>query len=138
MRLLVCGSRTWTDREALRAWLDKTDAAMGPIEVVIHGAARGADSMAGEWARDRGKHEIACPADWRRHGKAAGPIRNREMLEHQLDLVIAFRVVGQSRGTDDMLRAARKAGIQTATVQVPPTPDSAVSPQAKGLAGGEA
>lgn len=54
----------------------------------------------------------ACPADWKKHGKAAGPIRNQSMLtEHKPDLVIAFPL-GESKGTRDMIRKAKAAGIE--------------------------
>jgi hypothetical protein len=54
--------------------------------LLIHGDARGADWLAGEWAKERGV-EVACPADWRRRGRGAGPIHNRQMLDEHPDLV---------------------------------------------------
>jgi len=80
---------------------------------LIHGAAPGADRMAGEIGGLIGYWVLDFPADWRQHGKAAGPIRNRQMLrEGQPDLVIAFHDdLSASKGTRDMVRIARKAGI---------------------------
>src|SRR5690606_30354012 len=64
-------------------------------------------------ARELGWHVVAYPADWRRHGRAAGPIRNQEMADAGADLCIAFP---GGRGTADMVRRARAAGIPVRSV----------------------
>lgn len=85
--------------------------------VVIHGGAEGADRLAGRWARFYGHQEEVYEAAWETHGRAAGPIRNHRMLiEGKPDRVIAFRMPGESRGTDDMIRRARGAGIPVEVV----------------------
>jgi len=94
------------------------DRAKGPITMLIHGAARGADSLAASWAIDTGLAEfgevLAFPADWNKHGVAAGPVRNQEMLDvGKPDLVVAF---AGGRGTEDMVRRAIKAGINVQRV----------------------
>ncbi len=108
MRVLVCGGRDYGDKAALFKTLDAYDA-VNPIDCVIHGAARGADTLAGEWASERA---ICCdeyPANWDRDGKAAGPIRNRLMLtDGKPDLVIAFP---GGRGTANMMQQAKAAGV---------------------------
>lgn len=111
-RVLVCGSRNWSDRDYLEGFLDRTLESHG-IDVVIHGAARGADTMAGEWASKRGIPVMAFPADWAAHGRAAGPIRNQRMLdEGKPTLVIAFALnLSTSKGTSDMLRRAGRANL---------------------------
>ena len=80
---------------------------------VIHGAARGADSIAGEVARQLHCEVLAFPADWDTHGKAAGMIRNRRMLdEGKPELVVAFTDdLSESRGTKDMVTRAKAAGV---------------------------
>lgn len=107
MRALVCGGRDYTDREMIWYHLDF----FGPPEIteVISGMARGADTIAAEWAL-RFKFPLhKFYADWERDGKAAGPIRNQRMLdEGKPDLVIAFP---GGRGTADMVRRAEKAGV---------------------------
>lgn len=108
MKVLVCGGRDFTDREFLFAVLDQFHQTEG-IALLIHGAARGADSLARDWARARGVWIRSCPADWRTHGLAAGPIRNQQMLELLPDVVIAFE---GGKGTADMVRRARKAGVR--------------------------
>lgn len=106
VRVLVCGSREWDDAQAVSRFL----ASYGCHDTVIHGAARGADMLADKVARSRRCTVESYPADWEQHGKAAGPIRNQQMLdEGRPSLVIAF---GQGKGTDDMVRRAVKAGLK--------------------------
>lgn len=113
MRVLVCGGRAFRDREGAFATLDAL-AAEQKIEAVIHGDADGADRLAGEWARLRGIKELAFPADWVKHGRAAGPIRNKQMLdEGRPALVVAFP---GGRGTANMVKQARGVGVAVQTV----------------------
>lgn len=108
MRLLVCGGRDYRNRVELYDTLDRYHA-VKPIALVIHGAARGADTLAQQWADDRGVCCLQFPANWDRDGKAAGHIRNRLMLtEGKPDFVIAFP---GKRGTADMVRQAKAAGV---------------------------
>lgn len=117
MRVLICGSRNWSDPgpiNALLAGLDILAEGQNESLVVIHGDANGADTLAGNLAKRWGAKVIPEPADWDKHGKAAGPIRNQKMLDdHSPDVVYAFRCEGKSNGTDDMCNRARKAGIPT-------------------------
>lgn len=133
MRVLVCGGRAFgvpavnDDFKITRAAQQKADAeywglwraldsihAKTPIKVVIHGVAQGADEIAASWAasrRQKGEAILVAPfkADWRSHGKAAGPLRNQRMIDDgKPDLVLA---APGSRGTLDMVTRAVKAGI---------------------------
>lgn len=115
MRVLVSGDREWTDRDALFTVLD-TLHRWRPFTVVVEGCARGADSLAEEWGDSRGVTVEHHPADWRGKGRAAGPIRNQEMLDTGVDLVIAFHPnLSLSKGTGDMVRRSRKAGVPVLT-----------------------
>jgi len=106
MRVLVCGGRNYRDVKSVFTALDDLDPRPS---LVIHGGANGADACAGEWARKRSVECKVYHADWHKHGRAAGPIRNQKMLEHgSPDVVIAFP--GGS-GTADMMRRAHEAGI---------------------------
>ena len=106
--VIVCGGRDFVDRDFLNARLDKLHAS-NPITLLIHGHAPGADRLAAAWAQSRRVDCIAVPADWAKHGRAAGPIRNRGMLETYLPaLVVAF---SGGRGTADMVRQATDAGV---------------------------
>jgi hypothetical protein len=125
MRVLVCGGRDYTDREKMDRVLRLVDDARGPIKTLIHGAARGADSLAAKWARDTGLDEfgevLAFPANWR-DGKRAGPIRNQQMLdEGKPELVIAFP---GGAGTADMVRRARAAGVEVQLISVQTRPSN--------------
>ena len=107
MKVLVCGSRGW-DRPDL---VGRRLAQLPEGTTIIHGKCpKGADLHAALHLRTLGFNEIACPADWKRHGKRAGHIRNVEMLDHEPVLVIAFWD-GESAGTRDMIDAARGRSI---------------------------
>ena len=107
MRVLICGGRKYTDRGKILYTLRRYNAT-----VVIHGAAKGADMLADDCAKELGLEIEAYPANWKRHGRAAGPIRNKVMLKKsQPDLIIAFPTLG-SKGTWDMVRKAQKAGVE--------------------------
>jgi hypothetical protein len=111
MVVLVCGDRRWRDADAIRREL----AALLPlgISLVMHGGCSGADAVAGLVAKELGIPVRVFPADWSRHGRAAGPIRNRRMLaEANPSVVLAFHVdLGRSRGTADMVRRTVAAGV---------------------------
>ncbi len=79
---------------------------------IVHGAARGADSMAAVLGIRLGFKVIPCPANWERFGRAAGAIRNKWMADSEPDLVLAFhRDIGRSKGTKNMVELARKRNI---------------------------
>lgn len=107
MKVLVCGGRDYNDFDAVNEAL--TYHAF-EADWIIHGGARGADSLAGEWAALVGIATDVFVADWKTHGRAAGPVRNQRMLEEgKPDLVIAFP---GGRGTADMVRRAKSAGVK--------------------------
>lgn len=109
MRILVCGGRDFADSDLLNRTLDQL-AKTHFIEAVIEGNGRGADRMAGFWARKHGIDNLKYPPDWDRYGAAAGPMRNQEMIDDgRPDLVIAFP---GGRGTQDMIKRALVAGIE--------------------------
>lgn len=113
-RVLVTGSRNWTDQEAVfTALLDQWEKSGGEM-VVIHGGARGADQIAHGWATttpdEMGVSVEVHPADWGRHGKAAGFIRNQQMVDAGADVCLAFPL-GKSPGTRHCMKAAERAGI---------------------------
>lgn len=107
-RVLVCGGRDYQNRAAVFHTLDYYHK-NHPFSVVIHGAARGADRSAGEWAEARGVPVQPYPADWDAHGLGAGPIRNRQMLDEGMpDVVIAFK---GGAGTRNMIFQARQRNL---------------------------
>lgn len=113
MKLLVCGSRNWTDYEFVYSSLAQLCLHNEKETHLIHGDAIGVDRMAALVAKERGFASIrAFPAEWKLHGRAAGPIRNREMLDEKPDLVVAITDnLESSPGTRDTVEEARRRGI---------------------------
>lgn len=108
MRILVCGGRDYKDFDRLEDVLNSYQRAYGSM-TIISGCAKGADSLAIEYAEAYGDECLKFPADWDKHGRSAGPIRNQQMLdEGKPDFVVAFP---GGKGTADMVRRARKAEI---------------------------
>lgn len=108
MIFLVCGGRDFDDKRGLEDALDRLHAKVN-VTKIISGAANGADRMATNWAWTRGIAWQEFPADWDNHGKAAGPIRNQQMLdEGKPDGVVAFP---GGKGTADMIKRAYAAGV---------------------------
>ena len=108
MRLIVCGGRNYRDSARVADILGRIHKAQG-LTSVIQGAADGADRLAAEWAWENKISVCSYPADWDKHGKAAGPMRNQEMVDDaRADCVVAFP---GGKGTADMVRRARKAGL---------------------------
>ncbi|CAM3514606.1 DUF2493 domain-containing protein [Agrobacterium radiobacter] len=104
MRVLVCGGRNYSNIAQVFYALD-----MLQPQVIIEGGASGADALDRRYAAKRGVSLQTFPAEWEKYGNAAGPIRNRKMLnEGKPDIVVAFP---GGRGTADMVRRAEVAGI---------------------------
>lgn len=114
LRILVTGSRDWTDRQAvedavLAEWRGRGE----PTEVVVFEGAcpqGGADAIARGVAAQYGFLVETHPARWQEHGKAAGPFRNQEMVDSGADVCLAFPGP-DSRGTWDCVRRAERAGV---------------------------
>lgn len=123
MRILVTGSRDWTDERAVARALDSA-ARPGELIIVVHGGARGADLLAEEHARERGWVVEEHQADWAALGNSAGCVRNQEMVDTGPDVCLAFikpcRKAGcgkpkphDSHGVSDCMKRARAANITT-------------------------
>ena len=112
---LICGGRGFSDRDMFNSAMGDLTRLRGCPVRVIHGGAKGADAMAEEWAARCGTEFLIFYADWTKHGRAAGPIRNQKMLEEgKPQMVIAFP---GGRGTADMVSRARKAGVDVAEIK---------------------
>lgn len=120
MIYIFCGSRDWTDVDVIWNIMSKV---VDKDDVVIHGGATGADCISELCALTIGCEVVRMNADWETFGKAAGPIRNAEMLEKLLKLmkkhetdgaVYAFHpFITNSKGTRDMVRRAMAVEIPT-------------------------
>jgi len=107
MRLIIAGSRFNSLSPADISLLDDIHSKHGVTEVVSGGAS-GIDHAGEAWAASR---DIPCtvfPADWRNHGRAAGPIRNAAMAAYA-DAVALFP---GGRGTLNMRLQAQKKGLR--------------------------
>ena len=115
VRVIICGGREWTNEIDSFKFLDRCDKALH-ITTVISGHARGADKIGERWATANLKELKIYPADWKKHDKAAGPIRNQQMLdEAKPDYVIAFP---GGTGTAHMKRIAKEANVPIAEYEV--------------------
>lgn len=113
MRVLVCGGRTYDNAELLFGVLDGLRERFEDLSI-IHGAAKGADTLAGRWASANGVSCVSFPADWKAYGRSAGPVRNGEMLSRgKPDLVLAFP---GGRGTENMIAQATAGGVKVVRV----------------------
>lgn len=110
MKILVTGSRRFTDPFAASLAIDKRLGNLPEGATVIHGGALGADKIAAEAAERHGHPVEAFFADWDAYGKRAGVIRNLKMLDEKPKLVIAFWN-GESRGTLHVINNARQRHI---------------------------
>ena len=78
MRVLVCGGRGFKDDAEVDHVLSAIE---GATDVIISGMAAGADFLAAQWAQAHNIELLQFPANWHKHGKAAGPIRNQQMID---------------------------------------------------------
>jgi hypothetical protein len=114
VKFLVTGDRDWVNREVIYKRL----AYLPNTWYLVHGGARGADSIAHEfWSSSAWAgldHVLVYEANWTRWGKKAGPIRNKQMLNEnpEIELVIAFNNdISASKGTKDMVMQSIRKGI---------------------------
>lgn len=108
MRVIVTGGRDYADADLVNIVLDRLHHE-ARITWILEGGATEADRLAREWAYHHGVSVETFEADWRKHGKAAGPIRNRRMLDKgKPDMVVAFP---GGRGTANMVDQAMKSGV---------------------------
>jgi len=107
-RILVTGGRTFSDAAKVATALAAIHRKHG-IAAIIQGGADGADRLCAEWAWNNGIPVGTYNADWRAHGKAAGPMRNQRMIDDgKPDAAVAF--AGGS-GTADMVRRIKAADV---------------------------
>ena len=125
--VLICGSRIWTDLPMVEAEIARLRDE--GFTTIIEGEAKGADTHARIAGTEYGLKVIRVPADWNTHGRAAGPIRNRRMLEMGPDLIVAFSDnLPQSRGTMNMVAQGLDAGIEVRLCRHQRSPDRPFAP----------
>jgi hypothetical protein len=120
MRVLVSGSRYLTDEFPVRrelATIDQYAKALGLELTLLHGDARGADSIAAKIATEFGWAIEAFPADWEGMGRRAGYVRNSAMFYSGVDMLIAFPK-GESKGTRHAIALAEKTGVRMKVIEL--------------------
>lgn len=122
MKILVAGDRNWDDVKTIVDALEQFPSGT----ILIHGACAGVDNTCAAVAEALGFTVKAYPADWIARGRAAGPIRNQQMIneEHNvdepIDICLAFHNdVTNSRGTRDMIKRAEKEKIIVRLIMSP-------------------
>lgn len=117
-RVLVTGSRDWTDAPQIKRAIRGALLLLGgPVVLVSGGCPSGADAMAELFWTQAGLPVERHPADWESHGKRAGYVRNRRMVDGGADICLAF-IKNNSKGATMTARMAEKAGIHTFRYEV--------------------
>lgn len=111
MKLIIAGSRTYTNYGAVEYAMRDLRPAR-----ILSGGADGVDALGEQWARRHGVPLTIYPANWERHGKAAGPIRNAEMARNADALLLLWD--GQSSGSRNMLETAWRHGLKITEVNI--------------------
>ena len=106
MRVVIAGGREFGDYELLREICDEH---ILPDSEIVSGGARGTDTLGERYAKETGRGLKIFPADWNKHGKGAGHIRNKQMAEYS-DMLIAFWD-GESKGTKNMIDTSKRLGL---------------------------
>lgn len=113
MKIIIAGSRHYTNRAQMEMTLDRLLPEMGATEILT-GGARGADTLAADYAKRKGYRLTTYPADWLGQGRGAGPRRNRLMAERADGLIAYWNE--RAGGTASMIKEARRRGLPTRIV----------------------
>ena len=116
MKVIIAGCRTISDYSQVFNAMQLSR--FVPTEI-ISGKANGVDRLGEIWAKGNKIPVMYFPADWSAHGKAAGPIRNKEMAKYADALVLIWD--GKSKGSLSMLNLAVEHGLQVFVYTVSPT-----------------
>jgi hypothetical protein len=116
MKVIIAGSRNFTDYQKLKKVCDQILQKQTDIEIVSGNHYKGADKLGIQYANEKGFDLIRFPAEWNKFGKAAGPIRNKKMARYA-DALIAFWD-GKSRGTKNMIQNAKTEQIRLKIIQL--------------------
>lgn len=106
MKVIIAGGRDITIQELVDETVAEFQATIGEITEVVCGGATGVDTLGKRWAESRRIPVKTFPAEWNKHGAAAGPIRNREMAKYADALILVWD--GKSRGSASMKREAQR------------------------------
>jgi hypothetical protein len=113
-KILACGDRNYYNYKYVQVKLDEIAQTYfyGEKIVLIEGGAKGADTLARLAAERLGWAIVTVPAQWDKLGKAAGPVRNKAMLDMEPDIIVAFHDnIRESKGTYDMMCQGNTMGV---------------------------
>ena len=117
IKLIFCGSREWKDFDFIYSVMSTLKQELGAF-IVIEGNASGADILSRAAAKKLQLEFHTHPALWAKFGRAAGPIRNTEMLTEQPHGIVAFHNdLSKSKGTKNMVEQALRTGLPVWTSQ---------------------
>lgn len=116
MRVIIAGSRGWNDADAIAAAMAEH---FPDCTEVVCGMCHGADMLGKKWADRLAIRVAQFPAKWEAFGPYAGPRRNQQMANYASPSggLLACRLSGISRGTDDMIRKGRAAGLKVVVIE---------------------
>lgn len=115
MKILITGSRDWTDRAAIENAFDQVQSVHDQYTLISGACPTGADRMGEEIAQEMGWDIERYPADWDKYGKRAGFLRNAEMVALNPDITLAF-IKNESKGASMTAGLSEKAGIKTVRI----------------------
>lgn len=114
MKVIIAGGRDFNNYPLLKEKVDKI-LSQSEVKLIIAGGAKGADTLAIDYAKEKGYNYLIVKADWDKLGKGAGHIRNEEMAKIGTHL-IAFHD-GISKGTAGMIKLAEKYNLKVRVVK---------------------
>ena len=120
LRIIIAGTRTFHDYDKLRHVMSEIAGNIPKDNIeIVSGGCSGADRLAEVFARRNGISLKVFRADWKKYGRAAGPIRNRDMAEYvgATGFLVAFWD-GKSRGTKHMIETGTERGLWVRVVMV--------------------
>jgi hypothetical protein len=114
VKLIIAGGRDFDDYDMVVEHMKGKRSADEHTLTIITGSARGADTLGAQYADDNHIPSVLLPADWRRHGRSAGYIRNEEMARNATHLLAFWD--GKSKGTGHMIDIAYKHKLKVKVV----------------------
>lgn len=110
MKLIIAGTRTFNDYDFLKQKVDKILSNTEQVKLIISGGAKGADTLAIEYAKEKGYNYLVEKADWDKYGKGAGHIRNEAMAKLATHCIVFWD--GISPGSKNMVSLAEKYNLK--------------------------
>jgi len=115
-RVIVAGSREFTDYAFVKQKLDELLRNKFPYVEIVNGLAAGPDTLGGQWATERKVEQKQFPADWKAEPRRAGILRNMQMGDYAHALIAFWN--GTSRGTKHMIEYAQSKGLNVKVIRV--------------------